>query len=77
MIQFASKNKVYIDQRKASRHVPLKVNNRNIRTNVWNMFKVNNKDTRTMPADWEVTLPGMKFWQELSKKYTKANIRIF
>ena len=27
---------------------PLKVNNRSTRTKVWNMFKVNNKDTKTM-----------------------------
>ena len=27
----------------------LKVNTRNTRTNVWHMFKVNNKDTRTTP----------------------------
>ena len=28
----------------------LKVNNRNIRTMVWNMFKVNNKATNTTPV---------------------------
>ena len=27
----------------------LKVNNRNTRKKVWNMFKVNNKDTKTTP----------------------------
>ena len=27
----------------------LKVNNSNNRTKVWNMFKVNNKDTKTAP----------------------------
>ena len=30
----------------------LKVNNRNIRTRLWNIFKVNNKDTRKMPSAW-------------------------
>ena len=27
----------------------LKVNNRNTRTKVWNMFKINNKDSKTTP----------------------------
>ena len=32
-----------------------KVNNRNTRTIMWNMFKVNNKDTKTMPLANDAT----------------------
>ena len=52
--RLTNKNKLNLRQVKEYYTFPadtdlLKVNNRNIRTKVWNMFKVNNKDTKTTP----------------------------
>ena len=52
-----------------------KVSNRNRRTKMWNMFKVNNKDTKSL-VTWATQLPAVGLLMKMLK-YFKVMLNTF
>ena len=50
-----------------------KVNNRNTRTKVWNIFKVNNKDTKMMPRRFGVFIVNFEHISHLCSSVSIVN----